>query len=191
MATLVQQITELLRTTMADLWQDGGSSKKYPYDSKTPRRTKKPHALDSAFRNNPSFMISPEMMFFEIGNPEAEAETPHYHILEDAKIIRHPNMSTKRSRGSQGLIKDVSKRDYSVLAYGERKKEVVQEYRNPKAKYSEQKGGFRENIYYQYIEKLVLESGQNVASVLKLKFTTSKDDTIAVGDLTNITKKVM
>lgn len=191
MATLVQQITELLRSTMADLWQDGGASKKYPYDTKLPRRTRKPHALDNAFRNNQTFMISPEMMFFEIGNPQAEAETPHYHILEDARIIRHPNMSTKRSRGSQGLIKDLSKRDYSVLAYGERKKEVVQEYRNPKAKYSKEKGGFRKNEYYQYIEELVKESGQTVASMLDLGFVTSKDDTIAVGDLTNITKKVM
>jgi hypothetical protein len=185
MASLVGQISELLKSTMTELWRSGGTKNPYPYNVKLPKekRKNKPHALDSAFTVNNIFMINPEMNYFEIGNPRAERITPHYHILEDAKIIRNPYKSTKRSRGSQGLVKDRSKRDYSVLIETERTREVVQEYRNPKAKYSVEKGGFRENKYYGYIENLVMESAQVVANTLKLRFSTEKDSTIPVGEL--------
>ena len=187
MASLVEQITDLMKSTMVEVWRSGGTKNPYPYNVKTPKeKRKKPHALDSAFAYNVTYLISPEMNYFEIGNPRAERITPHYHILEDAKIIRNPYKSTKRSRGSQGLVKNRSKRDYSVLIQTERTREVVQEYRNPKAKYSVEKGGFRENKYYGYIENLVIESAEMVAKTLKLRFTTEKDLTIPVGEMRKI-----
>jgi len=180
MATIVNEITQALMSEMKMLWRNGGTKGLYPYDKVTPEnKRKKAHALDSSFQKQFIIALTPEMNYFEIGNPVAEKDTPHYHILEDAEIIRNP--STKKSRGSQAKVKDKAKRDYSVLGYEKTTKTFVQEYRQkgvPKPQ-----GGFRENIYYNYIENLVIEAGGNIASRFNAKFVTSTDDTIAVGDL--------
>jgi hypothetical protein len=205
MATLVNQITEALMTEMKMLWRNGGTKGLYPYDKVTPEnKRKKPHALDNAFEKHFVIALTPEMNYFEVGNPIAEKQTPHYHILEDARIIRMPNKGTDTSRGSQGRVKNKAKRDYSVLGTAQGSKTVVQEYRQGftrnyygqgtqrttpreyvkrEAVTAKNKRGYRNNIYFGYIENLVMESGQNIASRFNARFTTSKDSTIAVGEL--------
>ena len=204
MATIVNQITQALMTEMKMLWRNGGKGGLYPFDKVTPEnKRKKAHALDSAFEPHQVIPLTAEMNYFEIGNAVAELNTPHYHILEDAKKIRMPNMGTEKSLGSQRKVKR-SKRDYSVLGYAQGTKTVVQEYRQDfKRNYygkgtltttprefakrekvtNKNKRGYRNNIYFGYIENLVLEAGQNIAGRFNARFTTSQDSTIAVGDL--------
>ena len=87
----------------------------FPYDdgSRHKRNPKKPHARVIALEKNQIQQLSTESVYFEIGNEEAEAKAPQYHILENAKIIRRPNRGTKKSRGSQANVADKSKRDYN------------------------------------------------------------------------------
>jgi hypothetical protein len=204
MATIVNEITQALMSEMKMLWRNGGTKGPYPFDRVTAEdKRKKAHALDSAFELNRVTPLTPELNYFEIGNDVAELTTPHYHILEDAKKIRMPNMGTEKSRGSQRKV-GASKRDYSVLGYAQGTKTVVQEYRQDfrrnyhgegtlnttprefakrQAVSNKNKRGYRNNDYFGYIEKLVLEAGQNIAGRFKAQFTTSQDSTIAVGDL--------
>jgi hypothetical protein len=204
MATIVNEITQALMSEMKMLWRNGGTRGLYPFDKVTPEdKRKKGHALDKAFELHRVTPLTPELNYFEIGNAVAELETPHYHILEDAKKIRMPYMGTEKSLGSQRKVKR-SKRDYSVLGYAQGTKTVVQEYRQDfKRNYygkgtltttprefakrekvtNKNKRGYRNNIYFGYIENLVSEAGQNIASRFNARFTTSTDSTIAVGDL--------
>ena len=202
MASLVGQITELLKSEMMTRWENG--SGKYPYDTTTPEEKRgKKHAIDLAFRHNVTYMISPELNYFEIGNPYAEQVVPHYHILEDSKIIRMPKRSTTKSRGSQGLIGRKSKRDYSVLSYAQGKTTVVQEYRQQikrnyfgagtqktqprefakrKAVSNKNKRNYRENKYFMYIEKLLEEVVHFVASSVNATVKRETDSVIPVGE---------
>jgi hypothetical protein len=204
MASIVNEITEALMSEMKMLWRNGGTKGLYPFDKVTPEdKRKKGHALDKAFELHRVTPLTPELNYFEIGNDVAELETPHYHILEDAKKIRMPKMGTEKSRGSQRKV-GASKRDYSVLGYAQGTKTVVQEYRQDfkrnyygkgtlrttprefskrKAVSNKNKRGYRNNKYFGYIENLVLEAGQNIAGRFNAQFTTSTDSTIAVGDL--------
>jgi poly-D-alanine transfer protein DltD len=203
MANLVERVTTLLKTEMAIRWQNGGKGK-YPYDTVTPQsKRKKPHALDTAFKYNVTYMISPEMNYFEIGNPRAEAITPHYHILEDSKIIRMPKRSTEKSRGSQGSQKQRSKRDYSVLSYAQGTTTVVQEYRQQikrnyfgigtkvtqpreyekRKKVSNiNKRYYRNNKYFMYIETLLEDVVVFVANSINGTVKRETDSVIPVGE---------
>jgi hypothetical protein len=205
MATIVNQITQALMTEMKILWRNGGTKGLYPFDKDTPEnKRKKAHALDNAFQTHEVMPLTPELNYFEIGNAIAEFETPHYHILEDSKKIRMPNMGTEKSRGSQRKV-ERSKRDYSVLGYAQGTKTVVQEYRQDfrrnyhgqgtlnttprefskrQAVANKNKRNYRDNEkYFGYIGRLAEEAGQNIAGRFNARFTTSTDSTIAVGDL--------
>jgi hypothetical protein len=203
MANLVERVTTLLKSEMAVRWQNGGKGK-YPYDTVTPQeKRKKGHALDVAFKYNVTYMISPELNYFEIGNARAEAKTPHYHILEDNRVIRMPKQSTKKSRGSQGLIKDRSKRDYSGLSFAQGTTTVVQEYRQQIKRNYFGKGtqrttprefvkrkkvsninqrSWRSNKYFMYIETLIEDVIVFVANSVNGTVKRETDNVIPVGE---------
>jgi hypothetical protein len=205
MANVVNRITALLKSEMETAWQNGGGNI-YPYDVNTPEdKRRKPHALDNALKPNLHIMLSPELEYFEIGNDKAEEQTPHYHILEDVKIIRMPNRSTAKSRGSQAGI-ERSKRDYSVLGYAQGKTTVVQEYRQQirrnyfgagtiktqpreyakrKAVSNKNKRNYRSNKYFMYIERLIEQIVPLVASQVGATVKKESDETIAVGEFRN------
>jgi hypothetical protein len=151
----------------------------FPFDTKTPKEDRrKPHMKETIYNNKP-FVISPDMTYFEFGNENAERITPHYHILEDAKIIRMPYRGTKKSKGSQRLIADKEKRDYGQFTYVASKPygyEAIQEYRQNMTRnydgtkkaitqpreYSKRKQvsnvnkrNYRYNKHYQYIERML------------------------------------
>lgn len=204
METIVNRVSNLLKTEMERRWENGGASKVYPFDTSIPKeKRKKRHALDLALKPNSIYLISPEMNYFELGNPNAERKTPHYHILEDSKIIRMPRKGTKKSRGSQGLVKDKSKRDYSVLGYAQGTTTVVQEYRQHirrnyfgigtnkttpreyekrKAVTNKNKRGYRQNTYFMYIEKLLEEVTPFIATSISATLKRERDDVISVGE---------
>jgi hypothetical protein len=204
METIVNRVSNLLKTEMERRWENGGASKDYPFDTRTPQdKRKKPHALNMALKPNSIYLISPEMNYFELGNPSAERLTPHYHILEDSRIIRMPRKGTEKSRGSQAGVRDRSKRDYSVLGYAQGTTTVVQEYRQQitrnyfgkgtkkttpreyekrKAVTNKNKRNYRQNIYFMYIEKLLENIAPFIASSINARLKRERDDVISVGE---------
>jgi hypothetical protein len=172
-------LNETLNYIIQHLPNDMLMNAKLPFDNKTPKEDRrKPHMKETIYNNKP-VVISPEMTYFEFGNENAESITPHYHILEDAKIIRMPGKGTKKSKGSQRLIADKAKRDYGQFTYVASKPygyEAIQEYRQNMTRnydgtkkaitqpreYSKRKQvsnvnkrNYRYNKHYQYIERIL------------------------------------
>jgi hypothetical protein len=164
----------------------------FPFDTKTPKEDRrKPHMKETIYNNKP-FVISPDMTYFEFGNENAERITPHYHILEDAKIIRMPYRGTKKSKGSQRFIGRKSDRDYGAVSYRETTKgiQLIQEYRQNMTRnydgrigaktqpreYSKRKQvsninkrNYRYNIHYQYIERILAQVAPQIAVSIDAK----------------------
>jgi hypothetical protein len=165
----------------------------FPFDDgkrlagQKPRPQFKPHAKNVALRNNFITVVSPDVQVFELGNETAERTAPQYHILEDAKVIANPGRSTKKSRGSQGLIANKAKRDYSVEIPVANKTTTTQEYRpsfkegrrsysssqnllENKWLYDQPKGGskYRYNKHYAYIERILEKETPLIASSLDI-----------------------
>lgn len=183
------------------------SSSIFPYDDgKTHwRKATKPHMKDIAFRDNikkGAIKLGNNSYYFEIGNELAEEKAPQYHILEDAKIIRRPNKGTKKSRGSQGNIKDKKMRDYGSYLYRPRtqskssefgKMELIQEYRQNQARnffgdaekareYSERvkyhhenKRNYIENKHWKYMERILNVSLPFIADIIGAKLVASNE----------------
>jgi hypothetical protein len=162
----------------------------FPFDDgkrlagQKPRPQFKPHAKNVALRNNFITVVSPDVQVFELGNETAERTAPQYHILEDAKVIANPGRSTKKSRGSQGLIANKAKRDYSVENPVSSSTKVSQEYRpsfkEGRRNYSLSQGllvnknyearneakPYRYNKHYAYIERILEKEVPSIASDL-------------------------
>jgi hypothetical protein len=179
----VNQIVIELKVRMAE-------SDLFPFDDGTrygnqkPRPQFKPHAKNVALKNNFITVVSPDIQLFEIGNEVAERTAPQYHILEDAKVIANPYRSTKKSRGSQGLIANKAKRDYSVENPVSSSTKVSQEYRpsfkEGRRNYSLSQGllvnknyearneakPYRYNKHYAYIERILEKEVPSIASDL-------------------------
>jgi hypothetical protein len=157
----------------------------FPFDKTTTDNRRKPHMLDMALKFN-SISVLPDLQYFELGNDRAETVTPHYHILEDAKIIRMPGKGTKKSKGSQASIGRKSDRDYGAVSYRETTKgiQLVQEYRQNMTRnydgrigaktqpreYSKRKQvsnvnkrNYRYNTHYQYIERILAQVAPQIA----------------------------
>lgn len=152
---------------------------------------------DIAFGNNPILPIMGNGYYFELGNTQAEVETPQYHILEDAEVIRKRGRGTATSRGSQANI-DPRERDYGQWTITKSKKtgetNIFQEYRKnvrgQRSKLSKAQritvgtdgakvvinkdSPYYENIHYHYIEKS-LEGG--ILNELYSKFNLKKGRT--------------
>jgi hypothetical protein len=156
----------------------------FPYDrgEKYRRKPTKPHMKDIALIKNQIFPLGDGSYFFDIGNENAEAKAPQYHILENARVIMRPNKGTKKTKGSQADIKDKSKRDYNAYSWKARTQtkselfgsvELLQEYRqNMNGNFFRRDGTtkafldrttknkihnrkHRENEHWQYIEKIL------------------------------------
>lgn len=189
--TLISLIANELKTQMED-------SPHFPFSDRRnypPSKQFKPHMKNVALRNNPIVMVSPEIEYFEIGNDYAEENAPQYHILEDAKTIRNPNQGTLQSLGSQRTVKEVSKRDYGKMVWLHqgtntwRGQEYRQSFRgrsniwkenlrlstrNFEEKLRKKKGnrtvkGFRYNIHWGYIERILQDITPRIADSINAK----------------------
>jgi hypothetical protein len=165
----------------------------FPFDDgkrlagQKPRPQFKPHAKNVALRNNFITVVSPDVQVFELGNETAERTAPQYHILEDAKVIANPYRGTKKSKGSQALIANKAKRDYSVEIPVANSTKTTQEYRpsfkegrrsysssqnllENKWLYDQPKGGskYRYNRHYAYIERILEKETPLIASSLDI-----------------------
>lgn len=118
---------------------------------------------------------------FEFGSELDEANDPHYHILEDANVIRKKGRSTTTSRGSQANVSNLAERDYGKWTIriqklgGKQRIAMFQEYRknirgkrnqalraqyktfdaNGKKVIMNNKSPYYKNIHYHYIEKAI------------------------------------
>jgi hypothetical protein len=164
----------------------------FPYDTITPKdKRRKPHMKDTTMG---SFIrISPTMVEFQYGNETAEKLTPHYHILEDNKIIRNPYQGTEQSRGSQARVRQKGKRDYSTGSFdstgtfvseyrqsfskGRRSYEAIelrQWKKEDNRKYFKTQNKFRYNIHFAYIERILEKHLPNIATMLNLKLLSGR-----------------
>jgi hypothetical protein len=134
---------------------------------------------------------------FEIGNEQAERTAPQYHILEDAKVIANPGKGTKKSKGSQALIANRAKRDYSVEIPIAGSTKTTQEYRpsfkegrrsyqssqmllsNKNFNVRFQKSAFRYNKHYAYIERILEEQVPIIAKDLDITLESYRGLTVA------------
>jgi hypothetical protein len=172
----------------------------FPFDNGTrspgqqPRPQFKPHARNVALKNNFITVVSPDVQMFELGNETAERTAPQYHILEDAKTIANPGKGTAKSRGSQRLIANKAKRDYSVEVPVANKTTTTQEYRpsfkEGRRSYTESQDAlrikqglleydrkyhksktqqkFRYNKHYAYIERILEKEVPLIAKDLEI-----------------------
>jgi hypothetical protein len=194
--------SEMVNFLSVRLKEDMEMNAKFPFDSKTPpeKRRFPRHMRDVALKQNPTYILSPDMHYFEIGNDSAEQNTPHYHILEDAKIIRNPGKGTRKSKGSQRLVGRKSQRDYGqfVITKTTGGFGVIQEYRQNMTRnydgtllsntqpreYSKRKQvsdvnkrNYRYNKHYQYIERMLepITKGLAIETGTKLKIGQMSD----------------
>ena len=181
----VAQIVIELKTRMEQ-------SELFPFDDgkrfagQKPRPQFKPHARNVALRNNFITVVNPDTQVFELGNEQAERTAPQYHILEDAKRIANPGRGTAKSRGSQRLIANRAKRDYSVEIFVPGSTTTTQEYRpsfkegrrsyqssqmlltNKNFEARNEKLPFRYNIHYAYIERILEKETPLIAKDLDI-----------------------
>ena len=68
-----------------------GLYEKMPLENETnffrKHRNRSGRMRDIALLNNPIIPIGSDIVYFELGNANAEEETPQYHILQDAQVI--------------------------------------------------------------------------------------------------------
>jgi hypothetical protein len=133
------------------------------------------------------------MVEFQYGNETAEKLTPHYHILEDNKIIRNPYQGTEQSRGSQARVRQKGKRDYSTGSFdstGSFVSEYRQSFSKGRRSYQTQndrvwikesnrttfktQNKFRYNIHFAYIERILEKHLPNIATMLNLKLLSGR-----------------
>lgn len=123
---------------------------------------------------NTGITMNVDMREFEIGSPMQEALMPHYHILQQAQVIRKKGRGTKQSKGSQDKLPPIERdyerviwngktfsKEYSKNVRGARSK--ASKIKEPKLKYSGGKyyedkrgiSGSYVNVHYQYIDRIL------------------------------------
>lgn len=177
----------------------------FPFDDGTreagqkPRPQFKPHARNVALKNNYITVVSPDVQVFELGNETAERTAPQYHILEDAKRIANRGMGTAKSKGSQAMIANKAKRDYSVTLLLPNTNKTTQEYRpffkEGRRTYGDKETGlltdkgrakkktagakFRYNKHYAYIERILEKEVPLIAKDLDINLESHRGLNVA------------
>ena len=112
-----------------------GLYEKMPLENETnffrKHRNRSGRMRDIALLNNPIIPIGSDIVYFELGNANAEEETPQYHILQQAQVITKRGRATKITKGSQASIADLGSRDYGQWSIKTNKKgqtSMFQEY---------------------------------------------------------------
>jgi hypothetical protein len=192
----------------------------FPFDDgkreagQKPRPQFKPHARNVALKNNFITVVSPDVQVFELGNETAERTAPQYHILEDAKVIANPGRGTKKSKGSQGLIANKAKRDYSVEIPVANKTTTTQEYRpsfkegrrnyslsqsllgNKRKSQKEYEktnktvSAFRYNKHYAYIERILEQQVPLIAKDLDITLESYRGLTVSEAPVTELVEDI-
>ena len=92
----------------------------------------------------------------DVGGPMAEAIIPHYHILQQAEIIRKRGKGTTTSKGSQDKVSNVLMRDYEKVSFNGK---------TYSKEYSKNVRGQRSKAKLLLEPKLMYRNGEYVAKV--------------------------
>lgn len=144
------------------------------------------HIKDVAFKNNPTMVISDNMIVFEIGNEYAEKLYPYYHILEDSPVIRKRGKADKYTKGSQDNVKDLSKRDYGIISFNGKvyTKEYQKNVRGIRKKVIENANSEKSKNYvnkqYRYLEKMADEINPFLAQDYSMEYVGIKREGLKV-----------
>ena len=84
-------------------------------DSRKHPKRNPTHLRDAVKNERAISQINEETMVFDIGSPNLERNYPHYHILQQAPMIRKRNKGTTKTKGSQMLVNDLGRRDYEQV----------------------------------------------------------------------------
>lgn len=164
------------------------------------------HIRDVAFMENGIQVLSDNMVVFEIGNEVAERDYPYYHILEDAPVIRKRGRGTEKTKGSQALVSDMSKRDYAIVNFngktfskeyernvrGARNSIVNRSTRFVNGVKINQNASSYQNVHYKYIEKMLNVINPLLAEEFNMKLGRTQSsglaeefvmDNYAIGDM--------
>lgn len=117
----VAEFTSRLRYLMAEKFPREPDSEK-----KKKHKDREYHMVEVAFEHNLTFFEGTEIATFEIGNELAEAKYPYYHILQDNQIIRKKGRASETTKGTQGSVFPIGKRDYAKVKFNGRT--FVKEY---------------------------------------------------------------
>lgn len=115
-----------------------------------------------------------DMGTFDYGNVVMESNYPHYHILQQAQVIRKKNRGTKKSKGSEEQQKIKALRDYERINFNGKtfSKEYAKNVRGARsrasgvsrwtivdgqAKWVNRESNSYLNVHYQYIDKILDE----------------------------------
>ena len=133
-----------------------------------------------------SVYSSENMVTFNYGSEMFEKIYPYYHILQQAPVIRKAHKGTKKSKGSQANIEDVSKRDYERVSWNGKTftKEYSRNVRGNRVSMSKVSRWERfgdipvfvqptansyVNIHYRYIDKILDEIAPQLAELFGLR----------------------
>lgn len=88
------------------------------YRNKTKHPNRTGHIRDVAFRDNP-VIVGENTISFDIGNNNAEAKYPYYHILQDVPVIhkRPRKYESPSDKKSQSKVKNLGQRDYGKVSF--------------------------------------------------------------------------
>lgn len=169
-----------------------------PYES--PQNYADKHAKRSGARLKDLFDLDKNtiitninMRTVDVGSPMAEAKMPHYHILQQAEVIRKRGKGTTTSKGSQDKEKNLLLRDYERVSFngktfskeynknvrGQRSKARL--LNEPKLRYingqyvANEKSNSYVNIYYQYIDKILDRALPFIANDYGMKMSRKLD----------------
>ena len=168
-------------------WVNQNSSQKHPNRSPAHLRDE---AKTCMARTQ---VIAENTITFDYGDENMEKNYPHYHILQQAPVIRKKGKATKKTRGSQANVKDISKRDYEIVSWNG--KTFTKEYqrnvrgsRNRLENVSHWKDDVFQNstansyanIHYKYIDNILdNEVVPKLASEFNLKAMRKQDSGLA------------
>lgn len=137
---------------------------------------------------NSTMVLAETNCAFDLGNDLMEANFPYYHILQQAPIIRKRGKATEKTKGSQGKVKDLSKRDYERVHWNGKTftKEYSKNVRGSRINYSKVMfyagNGYVNstakqylNVHYEYIDKICDEIAPKLAEMFGMKLMRKKD----------------
>lgn len=149
---------------------------------------------EECLRNTTTF--TEDMGTFDYGNVAMESNYPHYHILQQAQVIRKKKRGTAKSKGSEEKYKIKALRDYERVSFGGKFggklfKEYSKNVRGARsrasgvsrwtiidgqARYINGDSNSYLNTHYQYIDKILDEDViWKLANYFNLKVMRKKD----------------
>jgi len=135
-----------------------------------------------------SFSMGEDYATFDIGNDKMEQYFPHYHILQQAPVIRKAHKGTKKTKGSQMYETNIKNKDYEKVHWNGKTftKEYSRNVRGSRVNLSKTTmhidGQFLNtsanqylNMNYQYLDRICDEVAYKLADKFSMRLGRKKD----------------